>query len=252
MATLDRYTETLPSGLIDDNEEHLLIDPLRDWHAYSYVPNNCNWLDCRGKTNWITPLGPLGAAAYNGSNMPAHVYCLFASRRNDISAKSLSCPMVCVLYVTCDRCPGVCIDWLNALLIRLDWPLQTTHLDLTILPFPSHLFPPHFLPVFSLSPSSSTLSWIRWPLLLCPFWFVLPSCTSTVPTLRCLMCLNNPGSPMHICHVPNVFSWMNDELDVTVWHQLLLTRILEGWQRSYQPLGARTALALTLQVSELH
>lgn len=67
--------------------------------------------------------------------------------------------MVCVLYVTCDRCPGVCIDWLNALLIRLDWPLQTTHLDLTILPFPSHLFPPHFLLVpFILNPQLDSLT----------------------------------------------------------------------------------------------
>lgn len=34
-------TQTLPWGLIDDNREHPLIDPLWDWPAYSYVPNNC-------------------------------------------------------------------------------------------------------------------------------------------------------------------------------------------------------------------
>lgn len=66
---------------------------------------------------------------------------------------------VCVLCVTCDRCPGMCIDWLNAALIRLDWPLQPSHLDFNIFPFPSgprpHSFQTHFL---LLSPSSSTLS----------------------------------------------------------------------------------------------
>lgn len=171
---LDRYTETLPSGLIDDNEEHLLIDPLWDWHAYSYVPNNCNWLDCWGKTNRITPLSPLGAAAYHGSNMPAHVHtvpCIvYLLHALMTFVQSPWAVQRCGLfYVTCDRCPGMCIDWLNALLIRLDWPSQTTHLDLTILPFPSHLFPPNSLLVFSLSPSSSTLNRICWPLLLCRF-----------------------------------------------------------------------------------
>lgn len=55
------------------------------------------------------------------------------------------------------RHPGLCIDWLNALLIRLDGLSQLTHLDLTTLSVPSR----HFLRLISGSfspPVSSILN----------------------------------------------------------------------------------------------
>lgn len=69
--------------------------------------------------------------------------------------KSLSCPALCILRVTCDRHLGMCIDWLNALLIRLDGLSQLTHLDLTTLSVPSR----HFLCLIprSFSPSVSAI-----------------------------------------------------------------------------------------------
>lgn len=74
----------------------------------------------------------------------------FCSPGRACGNKSLSCPALCILRVTCDRHSAMCIDWLNALLIRLGSLSQLTHLDFATLSVPSR----HFLCLIARSFSS--------------------------------------------------------------------------------------------------
>lgn len=79
----------------------------------------------------------------------------FCSPGRACGNKSLSCPALCILRVTCDRHSAMCIDWLNALLIRLGGLSQLTHLDFATLSVPSR----HFLCLIarSFSPCVSSI-----------------------------------------------------------------------------------------------
>lgn len=146
------------------------------------------------------------------------LYCLFACEIaccNDISAKFLRQPTMHILCETSDCCPGMCIDWLHALLIRLDWPFQPTHLYLSILLFPSTSFPASFLiHLFLLSPSSSThSSKNQWPLCFVLFSLLFPPVPPGDPNLVWWARVTFISA---IHNFPNVFLWINYKLDHTV------------------------------------
>lgn len=94
-------------------------------------------------------------------------------------------------YSLWNRCQDMCIDWFNALLVRLDWPFLPAYLDFTILSFLSHLLPTSFLAHFVILSLSFPTSFdqILWPSCFVP----LPYSRGSSP---CLMSSSN----LHKCH----------------------------------------------------
>ncbi len=130
---------------------------------------------------------------------------LFICFRGNVVMVFLQSPWAvqsCVLCMTCDRCPGMCIDWVNALLIWFNWPSQPTNLDLTIL-FIAPLS--HFISC-PFSPSV--------PFILIPFQLNYPLCC--VPSS-----LLFPLKSQLFRHDRILYLWMDIELNVTVQHHTI-------------------------------